>query len=56
MCAKPQVFANEVNSWDANCGPLSVTRVSGIPYLANRIFKAFVTLLVVVLCKFSTSM
>ena len=35
VCLNIQVFANAANSADANWGPLSVTRTSGMPYLAN---------------------
>ena len=35
MCSKPHFLAKEVNSTDANCGPLSDIRTSGTPYLAN---------------------
>ena len=31
MCSNFQVLENDVNSADANCGPLSVTRLSGSP-------------------------
>ena len=34
VCVKPHVDVKLSNSFDANCGPLSETSVSGTPYLA----------------------
>ena len=32
-CLKSQSLANSLNSLDEYCGPLSLTTISGIPYL-----------------------
>ena len=47
---------NMANSAEENCGPLSVTRVSGTPYPANMILRALHTARVVVVWRLSTSM
>ena len=44
-CSKDQVSAKIANSADANCVPLSVTRTSGMPYLAKTSFISLITLL-----------
>jgi hypothetical protein len=44
----PHTVQNVAKSLDANCGPLSVTSVSGRPWRANTFFSAYVVASVVV--------
>ena len=46
---------NMANFFQENCGSLSNTTVSDTLYLVNGVFKAFVTLPVVVLAMLSTA-
>ena len=40
LCTNIQIFANTLNSADANCGLLSITSVSGMPDWANIAFSS----------------
>ena len=40
MCWKPYSLETAGNAFDAYCGPLSDTRYSGIPSLANTDFRS----------------
>ena len=55
VCLKSQVSANVANSATANCGPLSVTKMSGIPYRANTAFISLMTARDVVVVSRATS-
>ena len=54
-CSKPHSFAKLVNFSQANCGPLSLITMSGIPCLANWHFKFLIMVLLFVFGKGSIS-
>ena len=49
MCLIPFNFIKLANSWETNCGPLSITICSGSPYAANSRLSSSMILVEVVL-------
>ena len=56
MCLNPYNSANSCISRQAYCGPLSLTRVAGTPYLEKMAFSAGITILELIEDSFWISM